>query len=167
MRNKPQLIVGVDNGVTGALCSLDVQTGSVSGYARMPLEVCGGLQEVCIPNMLLWIEELGRSVVVAIEEPLRHAPSSQSMRSMSISFGKTVGALEARGIPVVRIQVKEWQNEMLGKRLAKGMTKPAALLKARFLWPAEDWLASPLCRTPHDGIVDAALIAQYHLNTLP
>jgi len=35
------------------------------------------------------------------------------------------------------------------------------LLKARQLWPDETWLASPRCTKPHDGMIDAALIAEY------
>jgi hypothetical protein len=58
--------------------------------------------------------------------------------------------------------VKEWQDVMLGKRLAKGMTKVAALASANKLWPTERWLATTRSKTPHDGMVDAALIARYN-----
>jgi hypothetical protein len=53
-----------------------------------------------------------------------------------------------------------WQKVML-PGCAKGDTKPAALARARQLWPAESWLASPRCSKPHDGMIDAALIAEY------
>jgi hypothetical protein len=63
--------------------------------------------------------------------------------------------------------VKEWQDVMLGKKLAKGMTKVAALKKANELWPKEKWLASNRSKISHDGIVDAALISQYYRDTEP
>ncbi len=63
---------------------------------------------------------------------------------------------------VRRVQVKEWQDAVLGKRLAKGMTKVAALAAANKLWPTEQWLATSRSKTPHDGIIDAALIAYYN-----
>lgn len=44
---------------------------------------------------------------------------------------------------------------------AKGDTKPRALAKALQLWPGETFLASERCRVPHDGMIDAALIAEY------
>jgi hypothetical protein len=42
-----------------------------------------------------------------------------------------------------------------------GESKKYALAKARELWTNETFYASPRCKTPHDGIVDAALIARY------
>jgi len=61
------------------------------------------------------------------------------------------------------MQVKEWQDVELGKSLAKGQTKKIALMKAQQYWPEESWFATARSRTPHDGIVDAALIAKNYL----
>jgi hypothetical protein len=58
------------------------------------------------------------------------------------------------------VQVNDWQPMLLG-RVPKGQTKTYALKAAAGLWPYECWLASTRCTTPHDGMVDAALIAQY------
>jgi hypothetical protein len=52
---------------------------------------------------------------------------------------------------------------MLGKKVPAGQTKVFALRKANILWPEQKWLATARSYVPHDGIVDAALIAQYHL----
>jgi hypothetical protein len=49
---------------------------------------------------------------------------------------------------------------MLGK-VPAGKTKEYALTKARELWPDETFYATARCSTPHTGIVDAALIAEY------
>jgi hypothetical protein len=65
----------------------------------------------------------------------------------------------------IAVGVSEWQRKMLG-RVPRGMTKKAALAKARKCWPEEKWLANERCRTPHDGIVDAVLIAQYTCDRL-
>jgi hypothetical protein len=43
----------------------------------------------------------------------------------------------------------------------KGETKRAASELARRLWPDESFFATERCKTPHDGLVDAALIAEY------
>jgi len=53
---------------------------------------------------------------------------------------------------------------MLGRKREAGMTKVLALAKANELAPDETWLASKRCTTPHDGMVDAFLIARYFLN---
>ena len=53
---------------------------------------------------------------------------------------------------------------MLGKKLAKGMTKVAALAVANKLWPQQRWIATNKSKVPHDGMIDAALIAHYYLH---
>ena len=50
---------------------------------------------------------------------------------------------------------------MLGFR-PKGMTKQIALAKAKELAPDENWLKNQRCRKPHDGMVDAFLVARFY-----
>jgi len=157
-----RLVVGIDNGLTGGMCALCPVSGNVVAVAVMPLKKTGGRSEICSASLVDWLNCLDRLVdKVVVEESPEHAPSSSSMRSMSISFGKMVGAFEVTGFRVERVQVRDWQREMLGKKIPKGMTKPLALAYARRRWPERDWLASARCKIPHDGIIDAALIALY------
>jgi hypothetical protein len=160
--NEDTVIVGVDNGISGGLCAVAAFDGGVLAHRAMPTRTVAGKSEVDVRTLLDWLEPYRNDMVVCIEEPLRHAKSSQAMRSMSISFGLILGACEAKRFGVNRVQVKEWQDVMLGKRLAKGMTKVAALAAANRLWPSEQWLATGRSKTPHDGMVDAALIARYN-----
>jgi hypothetical protein len=159
-----QVIVGIDNGISGGIVALSQFDGSVIDYTQMPVETVDGKSEVHIKGILYWLDQFNPlSTVVVIEEPLKHAKSSQAMRSMSISFGKILGLCEAIEYPTYRMQVKEWQDVELGKKLAKGQTKAVALAKAQQHWPDETWLATSRSRTPHDGIIDAALIARHYL----
>lgn len=160
--NEDTVIVGVDNGISGGLCAVSAFDGGVLTYRAMPTKTVAGKSEVDIKALLDWLEPYRNNMIVCVEEPLKHAKSSQAMRSMSISFGLILGACEAKRFEVRRVQVKEWQDAVLGKGLAKGMTKVAALAAANKLWPTEQWLATSRSRTPHDGIVDAALIARYN-----
>ena len=162
--NEDTVIVGIDNGISGGLCALSAFDGAVLGYRAMPTKQVASKSEVDIRALLDWLEPYRKDIVVCIEEPLKHAKSSQAMRSMSISFGLIVGACEAKHFSVHRIQVKEWQDVMLGKKLAKGMTKVAALAAANKLWPQQRWIATNKSRVPHDGMIDAALIAHYYLH---
>lgn len=50
---------------------------------------------------------------------------------------------------------------MLGHLRAPYNTKEAALDVANLLAPDECWLKNERCSKPHDGMVDAFLIAQY------
>lgn len=166
-RTENTVIVGIDNGISGGMCAIADWSGDVIAYTAMPTNTFDGKTEVDVYAVLWWLEPYRKDMIVCIEEPLKHAKSSQAMRSMSISFGKILGACEAKQYAVRRVQVKEWQDVMLGKKLAKGMTKVAALKKANELWPKEKWLASSRSKISHDGIVDAALISQYYRNTEP
>lgn len=162
--NENTVIVGIDNGISGGLCALSAFDGAVLACRAMPTKEVANKSEVDIPVLLEWLEPYRKDMIVCIEEPLKHAKSSQAMRSMSISFGLIVGACEAKQYSVHRVQVKEWQDVMLGKKLAKGMTKVAALISANKLWPSETWLATSRSKVPHDGMIDAALIAHYYLH---
>lgn len=160
------VIIGIDNGLKGGLCAISSEHGLVIRHTPMPVKDIGNKTEVDVSGLVSWIKDFtGDDVVVAIEEPLKHARSSQAMRSMAISFGKCLGACETIPVSVYRIQVTDWQKKILG-RVAKGQTKARALAVADSIWSGESWLASARSRTPHDGIVDAALIAHYTRTTL-
>ena len=162
-REKCNVVVGVDNGLDGGLVALSEYTGHVLEKRPMPTRTMGKKREIdpfAVRDWLLSLNENPRKVLFAIEEPLKHAKNSQAMRSMGISFGLLHGTGELSGLRVERVQVNDWQPLLLGK-VPKGRTKEYALKKATELWPYENWLASPRCSVPHDGMVDAALVAQY------
>jgi hypothetical protein len=158
--------IAIDNGLKGALCAIRNTDSAVIGYTQMPVEQIGDKEEIDVKRLLAWVADYGSGpLTVCIEEPLKHAKNSQAMRSMSISFGKIDGSLRAVGVTPKRVQVKDWQTAMLGKNVPKGQTKEFALRKAKILWPEQNWLATPRSRVPHDGVIDAALIAHYYLHS--
>lgn len=159
------MIIGIDNGLDGGLCALSQPHGLIIDKMAMPTFERSGKREIDTKAIHTWIRNLNTEPLIAIEEPLKHAKSSQAMRSMGISYGKILGMCESHDWTVLPIQVKDWQKAMLGKKLTSGSTKSAALQKAGQLWPDECWLQSARCRTPHDGMVDAALIAAYCVGT--
>jgi hypothetical protein len=79
---------------------------------------------------------------------------------MAGSFHAIRAVITSMRIPWHRITPQSWQKVMLPKCKA-GDTKPRALALAMALWPQESFLASPRCKVPHDGLIDAALIAEY------
>jgi hypothetical protein len=163
-----KVIVGADNGLDGGLCALSPVTGTILGVAPMPTRLRGGKREVCpigVRRWLLGLEDCPSRVLCVIEEPLKHAKSSQAIRSMAISFGTLCTVAELIGCAGYRMQVTEWQRPVLG-RVPKGKTKQRALEVATSLWPDQNWLASSRCRVAHDGMVDAALLAHHAQNTL-
>jgi hypothetical protein len=76
-------------------------------------------------------------------------------------YGAIRGVLESCGIQHARIAPQTWQAALLGK-VPKGGTKAAARAKAAQIWPDEQWLATTRSKKPHEGYVDAALIAEFY-----
>lgn len=129
----------------------------------MPTYLRKGKREIDVKAIYQWIANLHSPCVLAIEEPLKHARSSQAMRSMAMSFGKLLAMAEMKDLPTACVDVHEWQKRLLG-RVPKGKTKKVAFELAHRLHPDEKWLATERSKVAHDGIIDAFLIAKYHLN---
>lgn len=154
------MIIGIDNGLDGGLCAISAHDGSIIDKWATPTFERAGKREVDTETIYDWITDLHTEPLIGIEEPLKHAKSSQAMRSMGISYGKILGMCESHKLKVQPIQVLDWQKSLLGK-VPKSQTKVSALKKANELAPDEDWRKNNRCTVPHDGIVDAYLIAQY------
>lgn len=149
------ITVGIDNGLKGGLCAL--QGGQILDAIPMPLAATEDRPD--LPAVLAWLKPYAWATI-ALEEPLEFAKTLATMRSMMLGFGMLYGSLTTAGFQVDCISVRAWQRAILG-RVPKGQTKLFALRRAQLLWPAEKWLATPRSRTPHDGMIDAALIAYY------
>jgi hypothetical protein len=154
------MIVGIDNGIDGGLCAISRSHGKIIAKRTMPILKRNGKSEVDTLAFRDWILDLHTEPCIVIEEPLRHAKSSQAVRSMAMNFGKILGACEMKGWQVHAVEVMQWQKKMLSEIKGKG-TKEAALIVAEQMCPGEDWTKSDKATTPHDGMIDAYLIACY------
>jgi hypothetical protein len=155
------IYIGIDNGLTGGLVAISDHPGAPIETSVMPTRGKTKGNEVDAEAVWDWIYRVGGSAcAVILETPGKHSPGAQALCSMWDSYGAIRGVLECRRIRHHRITPQAWQKVML-VGCKKGDTKPAALAKARQLWPEESWLASPRCSKPHDGMIDAALIAEY------
>lgn len=153
------LFIGIDNGIDGGLCALG-PLGDVIGYIKMPV-LKRKVNEIDILLMKRWIYEISGFKAdecrIIIEEP-GGSKSARAATSMARSFGSIRGALAWGHLIYRPITPQSWQSKMLGK--TEGQSKKLARQLAWKLWPGEDFIP-PKCRTPHDGIIDAALIAEY------
>ena len=156
------IYIGIDNGLKGALTAVSAHSGLIIERCVMPVQGKAKGDEVDCRAVTDWLSDICAfdCMSVLLETPGKHSPGTNALCSMWDSYGSIRSILETRGIRHHRIAPQTWQSSMLGK-IAKGHTKPAALSKARQLWPQENFFASSRCRTPHDGIIDAALIAEY------
>ena len=85
---------------------------------------------------------------------------SVSMFSTGYGYGIWLGLLTALQIEYSTIPSQRWSKYMLAE-VNGGTTKQAASVVAHHLFPTTNFLASERCRVDHDGLVDAALIAEY------
>jgi len=155
------IYIGIDNGLTGGLVAVGYASALIHRI-EMPTRGKSKGNEVDgmdVRDFLLKLRCTGK-VTAILETPGKYSAGVQAISSMWDSYGCIRGVLESLEIRHHRITPQAWQKVML-PGCAKGDTKPAALAKARQLWPDERWLRSERCVKPHDGMIDAALIAEY------
>jgi hypothetical protein len=158
------IYIGIDNGVSGGIAAIsDHPATCLIDSIPMPVSKARKGNEINIRALHLWLEAVTAgdlsSAVYLIEEP-GGSKSARAATSMAGSFHSVRGLFEARMVRWERVTPQAWQKKMIPGCKA-GETKPRALEQASRLWPQETWLASPRCTTPHDGIIDAALIAEF------
>lgn len=107
-----------------------------------------------------------------------HGSSAKSNFSFGVNNGLVIAAVQISEIAYTKIQPKKWQKTMWegirpveipvpGKKNKDGSpkykidTKATSLVAARRLFPQESFLATERSKVPHNGIVDAVLIAEY------
>lgn len=153
--------VGIDNGVSGALALVD-PSGGLLGRIAMPVFAARRGRSVAIVSVAGWLDDVvgeDPEVRFVIEQP-GGTKSQKAAVSMANTYGQLIAMMRLRGVVPIEITPQSWQKGMLGK-VPTGRTKEYALRVATELWPGEDWLATSRSRVPHDGLVDAALIAEF------
>jgi hypothetical protein len=165
--DKPDIIIGIDNGISGALVALTAYSGIILDSILMPTRSTGTSRECDAVAVCEWIEKFQYTddIAVALETPSKHSPGTLALCSMWDCYGAIRGILESCGIKHIRIAPRTWQAEMLGT-VPKGETKAYARAKAREIWADEDWLATPRSKKAHEGFIDAALIAEFYRRKL-
>lgn len=155
------IYIGIDNGLSGALVAVE-KPGRILKAIVMPTRGKSKGNEVDAEAIGYFLSRNWDryDMTVFLETPGKFAKGVQAISSMWDSYGAIRGVLEALKIRHERITPQSWQKVML-IGCKTGDTKPAALLRAKQLWPHETWLETPRCKVPHMGLVDAALIAEY------
>jgi len=188
------MVLGIDNGLSGALVALSTIAGLPPvEMISMPVmqvrlrhrevslaKAKGGKAKGRVKNVME-----NQVDVVALIARLRslnpdkiesvwfeccpdHANKVATMKSMAMSAGKILAALEYCGLMdrTHLILSHTWQPVMLGK-VARGKTEQAAIAKVAELWPSVDFRRSARCKILDLGFIDAALIAEFgRLNSL-
>lgn len=150
----------VDNGISGGIALIS-ELGPIAAMTPMPIQKTRKGNEVDVRQVSMWVRNLNvtpQNAVVAIEEP-GGSKSAKAATSMSGSFHALRALFELAGFRVLRLTPQAWQKPLL--KCKSGDTKPVALQLAKSLWPDESFLATPRCKVPHDGLIDACLIGEH------
>jgi hypothetical protein len=170
-----RIYIGIDCGLDGGIVTLD-SAGNIIDQRVMPVVAIGKGRKIdlgALDQLLRHAEDdyLGGVVAtIILEQPGGHAPSAAGLRSMTYSFAVCEAFCVAHGLRYHEVMAQKWQKEFWSKpKMPKGGkkfdTKAAALAECKKLWPDNEWRQvgknGKLIKNAADGVVDAALIAEY------
>ena len=156
--------IGIDNGLDGGIVALDGE-GAVTFKSKMPVNKTGKGREIDVQGFAAIVEQLSPHAVFIVEQASKHSPGKLALCSTWHSFACMTTTLKLLKVQWDLVQPQKWQKAFWARpKMPKGQkfdTKAAALVAAKRIWPCEEWLASDRCKIAHNGMVDAALIAEH------
>jgi crossover junction endodeoxyribonuclease RuvC len=159
----PSHVLGIDPGLSGALCLLSIQAKAIEGIFDMP--VTGG--QVDPAKLAAIVDQLNfqtnRHIHAAVE-----LVSSMPRQAGAFNFGRSAGVvhgvLGALGVPYTLVSPNVWKGAT-GLHRMSGESQADVKSRARFLaqklWPEQ---AAQFKRIKDDGRAEAALLARYFAN---
>lgn len=155
--------IGIDNGLDGGIVA--VNGAEIISQMVTPTKALGKGRMVDLFKLDIFLGSFEEPVTVIVETAMKHSAGNLALCSTWFSFGMIRATLELREFRFHVITPQVWQKEFWTRpKLAKNQkfdTKAAALNAASQLWPRHDWTKSERAVKAHDGLVDAALIAEY------
>lgn len=152
-----RIYAAFDVGKSGGLVKLDEDLNIISKHI-MPM--IGKEYDIQAIVDLLEEEEITH---IAIENV--HAIQGRTGNSSNFSFGLgkgiLMGVVAGLKIPYTLVNPKTWQKVAWEGVTKQESTKKTSLVAVKRVFPKESFLATSRSRVPHDGLVDAALIAYY------
>ena len=153
---------GIDPGLQGGIATIR-ESGEITAHIMPTLKIGKKrtLDNAMLTATFSFLKTLDIKCYAVLEQ--QQAMPKQgvvSMMSIGYGFGALKQCLVDFGIPheVVRAQV--WQKEFcISGR--KGNTKAQALRICQDLFPGVNLVATERSKNPHEGIVDAMLIAEF------
>lgn len=156
--------MGIDVGKSGAFVGV-TEDGQIHFRRTMP--TIGGVVDPSeIFNLLAALKLAARShgfgTLVAWLEKAQAMPKQgvSSMFRYGVGFGYLEMALVGNQIPYELVTPQSWQKEMFKGTETKMKPKDRAKIVVQRLKPEDDFRGTPRCKTMHEGLVDAYLIAE-------
>lgn len=164
--------IGIDPGLSGAISILVPNQNPI--LSAMPIFAKEELDVKAIVEMIYHYENI--HVIIEDVHSIFGASAGANF-SFGFGCGSLFTLLKITDIPFTKVSPKTWQKEMWqgvkpvemltkeknkdGSPKYKIDTKATSLLAVRRLFPTIDLRANERCKVPHNGIVDALLMAEY------
>jgi crossover junction endodeoxyribonuclease RuvC len=149
-------VAAADPGLSGGIALL-----TESGLTIEPMFVVGN--EIDIGGLRTWFAVHRDEIEIVLLE--RAQPMPKQGISSAFNYGRGFGRLEAailcQGIPVEYVQPRQWAKVIHAGLPSDLGTKEKSALAAANLFPSYDFRATERSKTPHMGMVEAALLAEY------
>jgi hypothetical protein len=149
-----QIIIGIDPGKSGGVCFM-TKNGEVFLTFPMPETP---------PELLKELEKASfiQGISHAFIEKAQAMPKNGavSMFNYGMGFGQILGFVAALKIPYTLVQPRTW-TKLMHMGTNGDEPKKRSLEAVQRIFPTVNLLASSRCKKPHDGLVDAILIAEY------
>lgn len=162
---EPTHILGVDPGLSGALCLFHISTKRIVQIWDMPVK--DGRVD---PEGVALIVDLARSTaegrVHAVVENVSSMPRQAGAFNFGRSAGVVHGVLGALGVPMELISPNVWKGAVGLRRLpneTQQQNKARSRTLATKLWPE---MAASFKRVKDDGRAEAALLARHAVDRL-
>lgn len=153
-------IVGIDPGKKGAVVTITRSQGSIIDMWAMEEDKQGLVLH--LEKLLLGVQEKGHLHVFLEKAQAMPKNGAVSMFNYGTGYGIIQGILLALKIPHTLVPPGLWTKQ-LHAGIMGSLPKKKSLEAARRLFPEVDLKdpCSPRSKVPHEGIVDALLIAEY------
>ena len=153
----PDCFVGIDPGLHGGVAVLNAD-GGIEYKCEMPVQAIGKRKKVDggAVHCVLYCASGAAFIVIEKQQPF---PKQGGVSNFTTGrgYGALETVLEILNEPWEAVRPQVWKKAM-GVVGTGAAGKRAAAVVARRLWPHEEWLQQ---KNPHDGMVDALLIAEY------
>jgi hypothetical protein len=159
--------IGVDLGLRGALCIMTYAEDEIR-LETLPMPLIKGKLDYHKLHSIIELYEGFNGHLVMEKLGVIFGSSKKTAFSMGYQAGALEAMLIARCLPYTIVQAKAWQAEMfqgvpeLKKSGSKRRdTKAMALVAVQRLFPHLKLTFGTVAKVPHDGLIDAVLMAEY------
>ena len=158
-------IIGIDIGKKGGICVLNKRNKNVKNIITMPLLSNGEVDSIKIFNILKDIKGYKHCYI----EKLHSMPIFGAKGNFSFGghYHTVKSILRLSKTPFTEVSAKTWQKfifqdiKKIKKSDGKTDTKKMAKVRALDLEEKSKFMPTKRSKTPHDGLIDAYLIAYY------